>query len=89
MNKRETAEWRCVGTEGKGEREGEGEKEKENNVESESVSHSVVSATPRTIACQAPHPWNSSGKNIGVRSHSLFQGIFPTQGSNLGLMHCR
>ena len=25
-------------------------------------------------------PWNSPGqKNIGVGSHSLFQGIFPTQ----------
>ena len=26
---------------------------------------------------------------IGVGSHSLFQGIFPTQGSNPGLLHCR
>ena len=25
----------------------------------------------------------------GVSSHSLFQGIFPTQGSNPGLPHCR
>ena len=24
-----------------------------------------------------------------MRSHSLLQGIFPTQGSNLGLLHCR
>ena len=28
-------------------------------------------------------------KNTGVGSHSLLQGIFPTQGSNLGLLHCR
>ena len=28
------------------------------------------------------YPWNSSGKNTGVRSHSLLQGIFPTQGLN-------
>ena len=28
-------------------------------------------------------PWNSSGKNTGVGSHSLFQGVFLTQGSNL------
>ena len=28
-------------------------------------------------------------KNIGVGSHSLLQGIFPSQGSNLGLLHCR
>ena len=34
-------------------------------------------------------PWDSAGKNIGVGSHSLLQGIFPTQGLNLGLMHCR
>ena len=26
-------------------------------------------------------PWNSPGQNTGVGSHSLLQGIFPTQGS--------
>ena len=30
---------------------------------------------------------DSPGKNIGVGSHSLLQGIFPTQGSNPGLPH--
>ena len=34
-------------------------------------------------------PWNSPGQNTGVDSHSLLQGIFPTQGSNPGLPHCR
>ena len=34
-------------------------------------------------------PWNFSGQNTGVGSLSLLQGIFPTQGSNLGLLHCR
>ena len=34
-------------------------------------------------------PWNSPGKNTGVGSHSLLQGIFMTQGLNLGLLHCR
>ena len=34
-------------------------------------------------------PWNSPGKNTGVGSCSLLQGIFPTQGSNPGLPHCR
>ena len=34
-------------------------------------------------------PWNSPGKNTGVGSHSLLQGIFPTQGSNPGLLYCR
>ena len=34
-------------------------------------------------------PWNSLGQNAGVGSLSLLQGIFPTQGSNPGLPHCR
>jgi len=34
-------------------------------------------------------PRNSPGKNTGVGSHSLQQGIFLTQGSNLSLLHCR
>ena len=33
-------------------------------------------------------PWNSPGQNNGVGSHFLLQGIFLTQGSNLGLLHC-
>ena len=33
-------------------------------------------------------PWNSPGQNTGVGSLSLLQGIFPTQGSNPGLLHC-
>ena len=33
--------------------------------------------------------WNSPGQNTGVGSLSLLQGIFPTQGSNPGLPHCR
>ena len=39
------------------------------------------------IACQASCPWNSLGKNTGVEI--LLRGIFPTQGWNLGLPHCR
>ena len=34
-------------------------------------------------------PWNSPGQNTGVGCHALLQGIFPTQGSNPGLSHCR
>ena len=34
-------------------------------------------------------PWDFPGKNTGVGCHFLLQGIFPTQGSNLGLLHCR
>ena len=32
---------------------------------------------------------DSPGKNTGVRCHALLQGIFPTQGLNPGLPHCR
>ena len=34
-------------------------------------------------------PWNSPGQNTGEGSLSLLQGIFPSQGSNPGLLHCR
>ena len=34
-------------------------------------------------------PWDSPGQNAGVHSLSLLQGIFPTQGSNPGLPHCK
>ena len=43
--------------------------------------------TSWTVACQAP--WDSPGKNSGMGCHSLLQGIFPTQGSNQGLLHCK
>ena len=33
--------------------------------------------------------WDSPGKNTRVGYHSLLQGIFPTQGLNLCLLHCR
>ena len=46
-----------------------------------------------TLLCPTlqPHgiPWNSPGQNTGVGSLALLQGIFPTQGSNPGLPHCR
>ena len=32
--------------------------------------------------------WDFPGKNTGVGCHGLLQGIFPTQGFNLGLLHC-
>ena len=34
-------------------------------------------------------PRDFPGKNTGVGCHSLLQGIVLTQGSNLGLLHCR
>jgi len=33
--------------------------------------------------------WIAPGQNIGVGSLSLLQGIFLTQGSDRGLLHCR
>ena len=45
-----------------------------------------------TIAHSLLCPWDSPGKNTRVGCHALFQGIFPTQGSNpcfLYLLHCR
>ena len=39
--------------------------------------------SPARLLC----PWNSPGKKTRVGSHC--QGIFPTQGQNLGLLHCR
>ena len=40
---------------------------------------------PARLLC----PWDSPGKNTGVGCHFLLQGIFPTQGLNLGLLQCR
>ena len=50
-------------------------------------SHSVMSDSLRPYRLYSP--WNSPGQNTGVSSLSLLQGIFPTQGSNPGLLHCR
>ena len=40
------------------------------------------------IDCSPPgsSPWDSPGKNTGVGCHALLRGIFPTQGSNPGLL---
>ena len=55
--------------------------------ESKSKSHWLMSNSLQ------PHglygPWNSPGQNTRVGSLSLLQGIFPTQGKNPGLLHCR
>ena len=45
--------------------------------------------TPWTVAHQAPYPWDFPDKNTGAGCHFLLQGIFLTQGSNPGLLHCR
>ena len=56
-----------------------------NNGETESLS--VISDSLRLHGLYSP--WNSAGQNTRVGSLSLLQGIFPTQGSNPGLPHCR
>ena len=40
---------------------------------------------PTRLLC----PWDFPGKDTGVGCHFLPQGIFPTQGSNSGLLQCR
>ena len=57
-----------------------------------SVSHSVMSDSLQPHGLQPdrlPCSWDSPGKNTGVGCHSVLQGIFLTQGLNLGLLHCR
>ena len=48
---------------------------------------SVVSDSLRPLGLYSPR--NPPGQNTGVGSLSLFQGIFPTQESNPGLLHYR
>ena len=52
---------------------------------SESRSASSDSLQPHRLCS----PWKSPGQNTEMGSHSLLQGIFPTQGSDPGLPHCR
>ena len=40
---------------------------------------------PARLLC----PCDFSGKNTGVGCHFLLQGVFQTQGSNSGFLHCR
>ena len=42
--------------------------------------------TPWTVVTRFLSPWDFPGKGTGVGCHFLLQGIFPTQGSNLGLL---
>ena len=55
--------------------------------ESESESHSVMSDSLQLHGLYSP--WNSPGQNTGESSLFLLQGIFPTQGLNPRLPHCR
>ena len=46
-------------------------------------------AIPWTVTHQATLSWDSPGKTTGVDCHFLVQGIFLTQGLNLGLLNCQ
>ena len=48
----------------------------------------VAQSCPILCNSMVCSPWNFPGQNTGVGSFSLIQGIFPTQGSNPGLLHC-
>ena len=55
-------------------------------------SSSLVSKSLRLYGLQPSwvlYPRDFPGKNTGVGNHFLLQGIFPTQGSNPCLLHCR
>ena len=54
----------------------------------ESVKVLVAQSCPSSLLGSSG-PWNSPGKNTKVGFHAFLQWIFPTQGSNLGLHHCR
>ena len=61
-------------------------------MKSETESHSVMSNSLWPHELQLARlfcPWNYPGQNTGMGSHSFLQGIFPSQGSNSGLPHCR
>ena len=51
-------------------------------------SQSVLSLRPHGPS-RLLYPWDFPGKITGVGCYFLLQGIFPTQGLNLGLLHCR
>ena len=55
----------------------------------QSLSHVQLFSTLWTIAHRLFCPRDSPGKNTGVGCHALHPEIFPNQGSNLGLLHCR
>ena len=59
-------------------------------VKVKSLSRARLFVTPWIVACtKLLRPWDFQGKSTGVGCDFLLQGIFPTQGSNPGLSHCR
>ena len=58
-------------------------------VEVKSLSRARLFATPWIVCTKLLRPWDFQGKSTRVGCHFLLQGIFPTQGLNPGLSHCR
>ena len=59
-------------------------------VKVKSLSRVRLFVTPWAVGCtRLLRPWDFLGKSTGVGCHFLLQGIFPTQGSNPSLLHCR
>ena len=65
------------------------------SIESVMLSHHLIICCPLLLlpsifpSIRVLRPWNFSGKSTGVGCQFLLQGIFPTQGLNPGLPHCR
>ena len=53
------------------------------------ILESEVAQSCPTLCDPIPRPWDFPGKDTAVGCHFLLQGIFLTQGLNLGLPHCR
>ena len=53
------------------------------------LSHVQLFVTPWTVAHWAPLSMEFSRQECWIGLHSLLVSIFPTQGLNLGLLHCR
>ena len=87
-----SASWRPVTVEGAGRAGRGGGRSRGGHMCMSVLSHSVVSNSLRPRGLEPARllcPWASPAKSAGVGCHALFQGIFPSQGWNPGLLHCR
>ena len=55
----------------------------------QSESEVAQSCTTLCYPMDCSLPWDFPGNSTGMDCHFLLQGIFPTQGLNPGLPHCR
>ena len=76
-----------VDTAGEAERDGLRKGHRRMQPAPQSLSQARLSVTPWTAAARLPCPWGVSGKNTGVGCRLLLQGLFPTPGPNLRLLH--